>query len=86
MLVSDLGDGVGPQAGRDAQFRYAIVEGDAEFVLDNTAGTSYRGSLSVVLKYQADGTLKMIRGVLEAKVPKGPEMIAMKATIESSGE
>lgn len=74
------------QAGRDKQFRYAILEGDAEFVLDNVDRTSYRGSLSVVLKYQPDGTLKTIRGILEAKVPKGPEMIAMKATIESSGE
>lgn len=70
-------------AGSDERFRYAMLEGEAEFVLDNTGRTTYEGTLSVVLRYQPDAGLSSIRGILETKVPKGPETIAMTATIES---
>lgn len=74
-------------AGADAACRYAIVEGDVEFVLDNEGCSTYRGSLAIVLKYDLkDGALSSVRGVCESVVPKGPEKIRMTAAIESRPE
>lgn len=70
-------------AGSDDKFRYALLEGEAQFVLDNAARTSYEGTLSVVLRYARQGGLSSLRGVLETTFQKGPDSISMTATIES---
>lgn len=70
-------------AGSDEKHRYAMLEGDANFVLDNAARSEYRGRLSVVVRYTPSGDIYSLRGILETSVPKGPERIAMTATIES---
>lgn len=64
--------------------RFAILEGDVWFFLDNQSRTTYQGSLQVALEYRGDGPdLYALRGVMEAVVPKGPERILMTAAIES---
>ncbi len=74
-------------AGDDADFRYAVIEGDVDFLLDNEAQSAYRGNLSLVLKYKRDSdALYSIRGVCESTIPKGPERIRMTAAIESRPE
>lgn len=74
-------------AGADDAYRYAVIEGNVEFVLDNASESSYQGSLSVVLKYRrSDSALHSIRGVCETVIPKGPERIRMVAAIESRPE
>ena len=45
-------------AGADDAYRYAVIEGDVEFVLDNAGASMYHASVSVVLKYRrADSAL-----------------------------
>ncbi len=74
-------------AGADDAYRYAVVEGEVEFVLDNEGRSTYKGSLSVALKYRREeNALYSIRGVCESVVPKGPEKIRMTVAIESRPE
>ena len=71
-------------AGSDSTYRYAVIEGVIDFVLDNASESEYRGNLSLVLKYRrSDSDLYSIRGVCVGDIPKGPEMIRMTAAIES---
>jgi hypothetical protein len=75
-----------PAGGDDTQ-RYAIVEGDVEFALDNESRTTYQGRLALVLKYRVgESNVHSLRGVCESVVPKGPEKIPMTAAIESRPE
>jgi hypothetical protein len=74
-------------AGEDATYRYATIEGDVEFLLDNEARSGYQGSLAIVVKYRREGLkLYSVRGLCECDVPKGPEKIRMTAVIESRPE
>lgn len=71
-------------AGKDAVHRYVLVKGDLTFELDNRSGLSYAGKLDLVLRYPlASLELHSLRGVMESKVPKGPEFIPMTIAIES---
>ena len=71
-------------AGSDSTYRYAVIEGVVDFVLDNVSESEYSGNLSLVLKYRrSDNDLFSIRGVCVSDIPKGPEMIRMTAAIES---
>jgi hypothetical protein len=74
-------------AGSDATYRYAVVEGEVEFVLDNEGRSTYTGRLAIALKYRREGdVLHSLRGVCESTIPKGPEKIRMTAAIESRPE
>lgn len=71
-------------AGSDSNYRYAVIEGEVDFMLDNVSESEYRGNLSLVLKYRrSDNDLYSIRGVCVGDIPKGPETIRMTAAIES---
>jgi hypothetical protein len=80
-------------AGSDAGFRYAVLDGDVTFELDNRARTSYLGQLAVILKYAADSDdLVTVRGVCDCTFKKPDaagrpvESIRMTAAIESRPE
>ncbi len=78
---------VASPAGKDGTHRYVIVKGDLSFELDNRGGSSYTGKLDLVLRYSLEGqALHSLRGVMESKVPKGPEFIPMTVSIESRPE
>lgn len=74
-------------AGQDETNRFATITGTVDFELDNTSRTSYRGDLSIVLKYPLNEVaLAAVRGVVDFTVPKGPERIKLTAAIESLPE
>jgi hypothetical protein len=74
-------------AGSSTTHRYAIVEGELQFELDNTGRTSYRGDLALVIKYPlASNEMESLRGVCDFTAPKGPEKIRIQAAIESTPE
>ena len=77
-------------AGSDAHHRYAILSGEASFVLDDRARTSYVASLSVALKYApATNDPVWLRGVGEMEFPRPsppgqrPERVRTAIAIES---
>jgi len=74
-------------AGSSATHRYAIVEGELLFELDNTGRTNYRGDLALVIKYPlATNEMESLRGVCDFTVPKGTEKIRIQAAIETTPE
>jgi hypothetical protein len=74
-------------AGSSATHRYAIVEGELQFELDNAGRTSYRGNLAMVLKYPLKSDeMESLRGVCDFTVPKGTEKIRIQAAIETTPE
>jgi len=77
-------------AGRQGDTRWALVEGDVAFALDNMTKIAYTGRLSVAVEYGADSDEAVaVRGVCECVFPKhNPqgqvvERIRMTAAIES---
>jgi len=74
-------------AGQDAGHRYAVLEGQIDFHLDNASRTRYRGDLAFVLTYLLkDRAVATLRGVIDCTVPKGPEWIRLVAAVESLPE
>jgi hypothetical protein len=74
-------------AGQDTANRYAVLEGEIDFELDNTSRSRYRGDLAFVLQYSLqDRAAKSLRGVIDCTVPKGPEWISLIAAVESLPE
>jgi hypothetical protein len=77
-------------AGRRGQARYALVEGDVKFTLDNFSRITYEGTLAIVVEY-ADGSAEpqRVRGVCTCTFPKHDmqgrrvERIRMTAALES---
>jgi len=64
--------------------RHALLTGQVRFTLDNAQRSAYTGELAVAVQYAAEGEeAQSLRGVLEARVPKGPEWIRMTAALES---
>lgn len=74
-------------AGQDSGARYAVLEGEINFELDNTSRSRYRGDLAFVLQYSVkERALETLRGILDCTVPKGPERIKLLAAVESLPE
>jgi hypothetical protein len=74
-------------AGSSATHRFAIVEGELQFELDNSGRTSYGGDLAIVLKYPLlSNEMESLRGVCDFTVPTGTEKIRIHAAIETTPE
>lgn len=77
-------------AGQKGDARYALVEGEVDFALDNLTRITYRGKLTATVEYANDSPEpRCVRGVCECIFPKtNPqgqvvERIRMTASIES---
>jgi hypothetical protein len=74
-------------AGQDTAHRYAVLEGEIYFQLDNTSRSRYLGDLAFVLKYSLESrAVETVRGVIHCTVPKGPDWISLVAALESLPE
>ena len=76
---------------KQGDFRYAILEGEVRFILDNRAKTTYTGRLQLVLRYRVDSDeLESFRGSLDGLYVKTDRhrrrglQIPMVAAIEST--
>ena len=77
-------------AGSKGNRRFALLEGEVQFLFDDAKGTRYKGDLSLVLSYPKDSSNFMtVRGVFEGVYPKSDRMqkrtmdIRMTAALES---
>lgn len=77
-------------AGADAAARYAVLQGEVQFTLDNRRATTYSARLELVLEYDLKtNALATVRGVMEGVFPRQDqtgrtvEQVRMTAAIES---
>ena len=77
-------------AGTDTTARYAVLQGDVQFTLDNRNAAAYSGRVEILLEYGLKSdALAAVRGVMEGNFPRedrfgrANETVRMTAAIES---